>query len=126
MNGPTTTEETYHLSNILKHYAHSKKKHPYFCDYLLPELEREEILRITKNVLTSIRKKIEDRARAGHVGWDDLLDCEVWEVLDAIANNDQAQAIKELYDCIAVCLRTVDVLKGRQKLGKPETKGGAK
>ena len=116
---------TKHTRKILEHYAHAKKKHPYFCDDLLPELEREEILRITKNVLTSIRKKIEDRARAGHVGWDDLLNCEVWEVFDAIINNDKAQAIEELYDCIAVLLRTVDVLKGWQKLGKPETKGGA-
>ena len=32
MNGPITTEETYHISNILRHYAHAKEKHPYFCD----------------------------------------------------------------------------------------------
>ena len=121
-----TTEEAYHLSNSLKHYTHAKKKHPYFCDDILPELEREEILKFTKNSLTSNRKYIEGRARAGHVGWDDLLICEVWEVLDAIANNDKAQAIEELYDCIAVCLRTIDVLKGWQKLGKPKTKGKTK
>lgn len=123
MNGPITTEETYHISNILKHYAHAKEKHPYFCDDLLPELEHEEIRRHTKNVLTSIRKNLEGRAQAGHVEWDSLLNCEVWEVLDAIANNDKAQAIEELYDCIAVCIRTIDVLKGWQELGKPETKG---
>jgi len=34
MNGAITTEETYHVSNILKHYAHAKEKHPYFCDNL--------------------------------------------------------------------------------------------
>ena len=126
MNSPITTEETYHISNILKHYTHAKEKHPYFCDDLLPELEHEEMRRHTKNVLTSIRKNLEGRARAGHVEWDNLLNCEVWEVFDAIANNDKAQAIEELYDCVSVCLRTIDVLKGWQKLGKPETKGEAK
>ena len=124
MNNSTTTEETYHVSNILKHYAHAKEKHPYFCDNLLPELELDEIRRHTKNVLTSIRKNLEGRARAGHVEWDNLLNCEVWEVLDAIANNDKAQAIEELYDCIAVCLRTIDVLEGRQSLGKPQPISG--
>ena len=123
MNDLTTTDETNHVSNILKHYSHAKEKHPYFCDDLLPELELDEIRRHTKNVLTSIRKNLEGRARAGHVEWDNLLNCEVWEVFDAIANNDKAQAIEELYECIAVCLRTIDVLEGRQELGKPETKG---
>ena len=121
MNGPITTEKTYHLSNILKHYAHAKEKHPYFFDDLLPELEREEIRRHTQNVITSIRKNLEERARAGHVEWDNLLNCKVWKVFDAIVNNDKAQAIEELYGCVAICLRTIDVLEGRQKLGKPES-----
>ena len=112
-----------HADPILKHYNHAREKHPYFCDDLLPELEREEMRRHIRRVLASIRKNLEGRARAGHVEWDNLLNCEVWEVLDAIANNDKAQAIEELYDCIAVCLRTIDVLEGRQKPGKPEAKG---
>ena len=112
-----------HADPILKHYAHARKKHPYFCDRLLPELGHEEMRMHTKRVLTSIRKNLEGRARAGHVGWDNLLNCEVWEVLNAMANNDKAQAIEELYDCIAVLLCTIDVLEGRQKLGKPEAKG---
>lgn len=126
MNGLMTTEETYHISNILKHYTHAKEKHPYFCDNLLPKVEREEMRRHTKNVLASIRKDIEGRVRSGCVEWDNLLNCEVWEVLDAIANNAEAQAVEECYDAIAILLRTIDVLEGRQKLGKPETKGESK
>lgn len=126
MNGPITTEETFHVSNILKHYAHAKEKHPYFCDDLLPKLEHEEMRRHVQNVLTSIRKNLECKAQAEHVEWYNILNCEVWEVLDAMANNDKAQAIEELYDCVAVCLRTIDVLKGWQKLGRPETKGKTK
>ena len=56
--------------------------------------------------------------------WNELADCEVWEATEALANGDKAQAVEELYDCISVLLRTVDVLEGRQALGKP--KGGAK
>ena len=31
-----------------------------------------------------------------------------------------AAAVEELYDVIAVLLRTIDVIEGRYKLGKPE------
>jgi len=44
----------------------------------------------------------------------------VWEATEALANGDKAQAVEELYDCISVLLRTVDVLEGRQKLGRPK------
>ena len=44
----------------------------------------------------------------------------MWETLEALANGDKAHAVEELYDMIAVCLRTIDVLEGRQKLGKPK------
>ena len=40
--------------------------------------------------------------------------------VDALANDDKTQAIEELYDCVAVCLRAIDVLEGRQTLGKTE------
>jgi uncharacterized protein YabN with tetrapyrrole methylase and pyrophosphatase domain len=58
--------------------------------------------------------------------WNEVLDCECWEVAEALANGDTAHAVEELYDCVAVLLRTIDVLEGRQKLGKPTTKGEAK
>lgn len=38
----------------------------------------------------------------------------------ALANGDKAQAVEELYDVIAVLLRTVYALEGRQKLGRPK------
>lgn len=128
MNEPTTTEETYHISNILKHYAHAREKHPYFCDHLLPrdiwppELPVEEQIEIN---LAIARKRIKSGAKLGNIFWNEILDCEVWEATEAIANSDTAHAVEECYDAIAVLLRTIDVLEGRQKLGKPETKGEA-
>lgn len=53
-----------------------------------------------------------------------MLICEMWEVYDALSRGDRKHAVEELYDCVAVCLRTIDVLEGRQALGKPETISG--
>lgn len=124
MNNSTTTEETYHLSNILKHYAHAREKHPYFCDWIGPTNKSPCDVERVKKQLAISRRCIKRNMKLGRLGWDDILDCEVWEVFDAIANNDKAQAIEELYDCIAVCLRTIDVLEGRQPLGKPQPISG--
>ena len=128
MNNPTTTEETYNISNIIKHYAHAKEKHPYFCDNLLPrdieppELPVEEQIELN---LAIARRRIESGEKIGNLLWNEILDCEVWEATEAIYERDYAHAVEELYDCVAVLLRTIDVLEGRQKLGKPETKGEA-
>ena len=121
MNGPITTEETYHISNILKHYAHAKEKHPYFCDTItcLSESGADTHLDIYRSTLKA-------EADNGCVEADTVLMCEFYEALQAYKHGDTANAVEELYDTIAVCLRTIDVLEGRQKLGKPETKGDNK
>lgn len=130
MNSPTTTEETYHVSNILKHYAHAKEKHPYFCDRVAPvQLQKENLGTLAdyrESVawsLGNIREEIEYEKDKGELLWNTLLLCETWEIDDAIANGNTAHAVEECYDAIAVLLLTIDVLEGRQKLGKPETKG---
>lgn len=133
MNGPITTEETYHISNILMHYAHAKAKHPYFCDKIAPvDLDKEDkggladYRKSVKMSLSNMRSCIEALINEGELDWNDLVLCELWEVDEAIANGDTAHAVEECYDAIAVLLRTIDVLEGRQKLGKPETKGEGK
>lgn len=128
-----TIEEAYHLSNVLKHYTHAKKKHPYFCDKIAPiDLDKEDkegladYRESVKMRLSDMRRDIKASIKKGDLDWSDLVLCELCEVDEAIADDDKAQAIEELYDCIAVCLRTIDVLKGWQKLGKPEKKGKTK
>ena len=130
MNGPITTEETCHISNILKHYAHAREKHPYFCDKIAPvDLDKEDkegladYRESVKRRLSDMRSDIEVLIKKGDLNWNDLALCELWEVDEAIANGDTAHAVEEFCDCIAVCLRAIDVLEGRQKLGKPETQG---
>jgi len=49
-----------------------------------------------------------------------LLICETREFEEAMTLKDTAAAVEELYDVIAVCMRIIDVLEGRQELGRPK------
>ena len=112
------------IEKIREHYEHAKEKHPYFCDWVIPETYTPKEIR--KRIDDTLQKCREDIALAEGVGvlsWDDILNCEVWEVFNAIAKGDTAAAVEECYDAIAVLLRVVDVLEGRQALGNPEAKG---
>ena len=108
-----------HYDRVEKHYRHAREKHPYFCDYLtakwMGKLQRAEI----DSHLIRLRRALKEWSESGDLMWDTLLDCEVWEVHDAIERGDKAQAVEECFDAIAVLLRVVDVLEGRQALGKP-------
>lgn len=115
-----------HAERIRDHYAHAREKHPYFCDWVAPDGRHKDSRERVERILNRLRITVERNAKTGNLGWDDLLDCEVWEVFDALIRGDKAQAVEECYDAIAVLLRTIDALEGRQKLGKPETKGEAK
>lgn len=121
MNGPITTEETYHVSNILKHYAHAKEKHPYFCDGLLPEYYSREH---TDRHLRGFRRELKDAVAYRGVVVPHILNCEIEEAYNAIIYGDTTNAVEECYDAIAVLLRTIDVLEGRQPLGKPQPISG--
>lgn len=119
-----------HADRICKHYAHACEKHPYFCDKIAPvDLDKEDkesladYRKSVKSCLSNVRSNIKALIKNGELDWNDLVSCELWEVDEAIANGDTAHAVEECYDVIAVLLRTIDVLEGRQKLGKPETKG---
>lgn len=109
-----------HAPRALCHYVHAKEKHPYFCDGLLSPVEDYE------SALANTRRRISAAKSCGMVSADDLIDCELLESFVEIAKNNTTAAVVELYDAIAVLLRTIDVLEGRQQLGKPETKGEAK
>lgn len=128
LDGATVAElkrRTDAMERIWTHYDHAREKHPYFCDRLLPDyLLRDNIKeRIALN-LACDRRRIKAGVRDHNLMWNEIADCEVWEATEAIFNGNTAAAVEELYDVIAVLLRTIDVLEGRQALGKP--KGGEK
>lgn len=107
---------------IARHYCHAKSKHPNFCDLLHPALMTEgERKTVVRHLLKEARAEIAEDAALQRLMWDRLLNCEVWEVHEAIERGDKAAAVEEIYDAIAVLLRVIDVLEGRQSLGAPKT-----
>ncbi len=107
---------------ILEHYDHAREKHPHFCDHESPELWS---VNDAKQYMGIMRNHLRDQTASGNIHWDTVLECEEAEVIDAIIRGDKPAAVEECYDAIAVLLRVVDVLEGRQPLGKPE-EGAAK
>lgn len=111
-----------HAKRITDHYLHAREKHPYFCDKLTDE--SHQTFDSVVSQLGWLRLKIELDMSHGVCEASDVLECEILEALEAIHKDDTAHAVEELYDCITVCLRKIDVLEGRQKLGRPETISG--
>ena len=106
---------------IAEHYCHARAKHPYFADLMfLDENDAED----AKRYLGIVRTILNIERKNGELYAETLVNCEVAEICDAIARGDNAHAVEECYDAIAVLLRMVDVLEGRQKLGKPNEGGG--
>ena len=107
-----------HDARIREHYDHARRKHPYFCDGITAFNAHVATFR-----LKQMRDLIAWRESKGCVTAEMLARCELLEAEEAFLSGDTASAVEELYDTVAVCLRTIDVLEGRQKLGKPKTKG---
>lgn len=108
-----------HAPRALYHYIHAKEKHPYFCDTITYHTAHTGVPLMLQRAREQLRQEIDNQS----VTPRDVLDCEVWEAIEAFVNGDTAHAVDECYDAIAVLLRTIDVLEGRQKLGR---EGGAK
>lgn len=99
---------------IERHYKHAKEKHPYFCDIICRDKTQFDGASF---LLDDYRQRIKYSIGRETLCWSDLLGCEMYEALVEIGNGKTAAAVEECYDCIAVLLRTIDVLEGRQKLG---------
>lgn len=105
------------VTKIAEHYCHARAKHPYFADLMfLDENDAED----AKRYLGNLRTILNIERKKGELYAETLVNCEVAEICDSIARGDNAHAVEECYDAIAVLLRMVDVLEGRQKLGKPK------
>ena len=108
-----------HDYRVRAHYKHAIEKHPYFCDKIIANTSKTDI----DTYLELCRAVLAARERQGEVEAFDVIECEFYEAMQAYAHGDIAHAVEECYDVIATLLRMVDVLEGRQKLGKPETDG---
>lgn len=111
-----------HSDRCANHYARAREKHPYFCDWSPLQTTNCFKKRMTE-ALRRAREELKIAGEANEVEWIEVFDCEKFETLAALASGDKVHAVEDLYDMIAVCLRTIDVLEGRQKLGKQEEDG---
>jgi hypothetical protein len=102
-------EELRPFAKIREHYEREKENHPCFCDMItcLSKYSADAYLDIYRAALAT-----------------EL--CKYYEAMQAYIKGDIAAAVEECYDAIAVILRLVDVLEGRQALGDPEKKGEEK
>ena len=108
------------IEKIQQHYDHAREKHPYFCDWVQPQGLTDNVKMYIKNSLSDMRNLIKKEVERKHLGWQAILNCEICEIIDSLAEYDDTQAIEECYDAIAVLLRVVDVLEGNQPLGNPD------
>ena len=105
------------LAKIMMHYRNAKEKHPYFCDMVTRDLWTVKDI---QDNIKRIRQYIEQDIARHEVEAMSLLICETREFEEAMTLKDTAAAVEELYDVIAVCMRIIDVLEGRQELGNPK------
>lgn len=120
------------------HYRNAKEKHPYFCDGitggnvygLVSENSHKWSYHCQHEYysgeLRLRRDEVLHRSKNGTLKAEHVLACEYHEMLEAYARRDTAAAVEECYDAIAVILRVVDVLEGRQALGRPKEGEAAK
>ena len=104
------------IEKIKEHYDHAREKHTYFCDMMitcLSDVGADTHLDIYRSTLST-----EEAVEA--VEAVTVLMCKVYEAVQAYTHDDTKAAVEECYDSIAVLLRVIDVLEGRQKLGKSE------
>lgn len=98
------------IEKIKEHYAHACKKHPAF----VKRFGVEDEAGWSGYNLIMYRTKIETETKYNNLGLESILLCEVWEFLDAIANDKFPQAIEEGYDIIAVVLRGIERIKQKK------------
>lgn len=104
-----------HAARIAAHYGHAKANHPRFADKMFVEEKTPSFLEDTDSRLRIWRAL----SGLGKADAETVLMCEFAEVRHAYAHGNKAAAVEECYDTIAVLLRMVDVLEGRQALGDP-------
>ena len=103
------------------HYAKALRKHPRFADALFDWLELTHpfsgVATLAKARLKSCRRSVATGEQYHRIIANDLLGCEIAEAFAANAQGDKAACVDELYDAVAVLMRMIAVVEGKQKLG---------
>ena len=95
------------------HYAKALHKHPRFADTLFGEDETDD----ANCALEQTRGEIGYLAAHNWLDSGLLAICELEEAQLAHAQGDKAACVDELYDAVAVLMRMIAVVEGKQRLG---------
>ena len=95
------------------HFLKAVRKHPRFADklhgYTSPGMARGHCV--------ACREIINSKRKCSEVFATDLLEC---ELLEAWCAPNEQETISELYDAVAVLMRMIAVVEGKQRLGGEE------
>ena len=108
--------------NAALHFAKALRKHPRFADKLFYECEsyysaKDAALAIAEDDLNDERQDLYLAQKTCGVDSWSLISCEVLEAYVAHLKGDKAACVDELYDAVAVLMRMIAVVEGKQKLG---------
>ncbi len=101
---------------IARHYCRARAKHPYFADRIVNFGNNDPKPHAVMK-LKEAREILHDEIKDGCVQATTVANVEAMEIIEAYARGDKEAAVAECYDTIAVMLRIIDVLEGRQALG---------
>lgn len=90
------------LSNVERHLAHAKSKHPDFCKKLLVSENVGDVKRFER-----VCRQAYDNDPCA----ENALMEEISEMLTSICEGDKEHAVYEGYDAITVILRIIEVLE---------------
>ena len=106
------------------HYAKALRKHLRFADALFDWRELTHpftgVATLAQSRLKSCRRLVATGEQHHRLIANDLLGCEIAEAFAANAQGDKAACVDELYDAVAVLMRMIAVVEGKQKLGGEE------
>ena len=96
-----------------EHFVKAVRKHPRFADMLFSEDEKEDV----EFLLERARAEVDYLTKNNWLDAGMLAMCELDEAQLAHARGDKAATISELYDAVAVLMRMIAVVEGKQRLG---------
>ena len=99
--------------NAASHFLKAVRKHPRFADALF----ENDVPDDAEYRLKCARNKVSYYERCGWLAGTILAECEITEANVAHLKGDAAACVDELYDAVAVLMRMIAVVEGRQKLG---------
>ena len=99
--------------NAASHFLKAVRKHPRFADALFGDDAADD----AQDVLDAMRRELDYLAKNNWLDASALATCEICEAQLANAKGDKAACVDELYDAVAVLMRMIAVVEGKQRLG---------